>query len=135
MGNLNSTTVFISDNCLWDNLLKLFPLSTEKKQMAGLGIGVGSMKSGERALLHVGWELGYGKEGSFSFPNVPPMADLVYEVELIGFDDVKEVGKQSSTASTPHNASIIIILKSRLRLFISVSITFSSWDLPNHDKL
>lgn len=60
--------------------------------MSGLGIGVGSMKSGERALLHVGWELGYGKEGSFSFPNVPPMADLVYEVELIGFDDVKEVG-------------------------------------------
>jgi hypothetical protein len=62
MGNLNSTTVFISDNCLWDNFLKLFPPSTEKKQMAGLGIGVGSMKTGERALLHVGWELGYGKE-------------------------------------------------------------------------
>jgi hypothetical protein len=45
-------------------------------------------------LLHVGWELGYGKEGSFSFPNVPPMADLVYEVELIGFDDVNEVDSQ-----------------------------------------
>ncbi|NP_001131717.1 Peptidyl-prolyl cis-trans isomerase FKBP42 [Zea mays] len=70
-------------------------LGKEKKQMSGLGIGVGSMKSGERALLHVGWELGYGKEGSFSFPNVPPMADLVYEVELIGFDDVKE-GKSRS---------------------------------------
>ncbi|OEL31811.1 Peptidyl-prolyl cis-trans isomerase FKBP42 [Dichanthelium oligosanthes] len=67
----------------------------EKKQMSGLGIGVGNMRSGERALLHVGWELGYGKEGSFSFPNVPPMADLVYEVELIGFDDVKE-GKARS---------------------------------------
>lgn len=59
--------------------------------MTGLGIGVASMKSGERALLHVGWELGYGKEGSFSFPNVPPMADLLYEVELIGFDEAKEV--------------------------------------------
>ena len=65
---------------------------TEKKEMIGLGIGVASMKSGERALFHVGWELGYGEEGSFSFPNVPPAADLVYEVELIGFDDVKEVG-------------------------------------------
>jgi hypothetical protein len=64
--------------------------------MAGLGIGVSSMKSGERALFHVGWELGYGEEGSFSFPNVPPMADLVYEVELIGFDDVKEVDKITS---------------------------------------
>ena len=61
--------------------------------MSGLGIGVGSMKNGERALLHVGWELGYGKEGSFSFPNVPPMADLVYEVELIGVDDIKEACK------------------------------------------
>ncbi|EEC67673.1 hypothetical protein OsI_35103 [Oryza sativa Indica Group] len=70
-------------------------IGKEKKQMSGLGIGVGNMRSGEHALLHVGWELGYGKEGSFSFPNVPPMADLLYEVELIGFDDVKE-GKARS---------------------------------------
>lgn len=63
----------------------------EKKELEGLGIGVSHMKSGERALLHVGWELGYGKEGSFSFPNVPPMADIIYEVELIGFDETKEV--------------------------------------------
>lgn len=59
--------------------------------MTGLGIGVYSMKSGERALLHVHWELGYGKEGNFSFPNVPPMADILYEVELIGFDETQEV--------------------------------------------
>ncbi|OMO69755.1 hypothetical protein CCACVL1_19294 [Corchorus capsularis] len=65
-------------------------LGKEKKEMTGLAIGVSSMKSGERALFHVGWELGYGKEGSFSFPNVPPMADLIYEVELIGFDETKE---------------------------------------------
>lgn len=65
-------------------------LGKEKKVMAGLAIGVSSMKSGERALLHVGWELGYGEEGSFSFPNVPAMADLIYEVELIGFDETKE---------------------------------------------
>ncbi|KAF9621930.1 hypothetical protein IFM89_029150 [Coptis chinensis] len=58
--------------------------------MTGLAIAVASMKSGECALLHVGWELGCGKEGSFSFPNVPPMADLIYEVELIGFDETKE---------------------------------------------
>lgn len=59
--------------------------------MTGLAIGVNSMKSGERALLHVGWELAYGKEGSFSFPNVPPTADVLYEVELIGFDETGEV--------------------------------------------
>lgn len=39
----------------------------------------------------MGWELGYGKDGSFSFSNVPPMADLLYEVKLIGFDDTKEL--------------------------------------------
>ncbi|KAF8395842.1 hypothetical protein HHK36_019796 [Tetracentron sinense] len=70
-------------------------LGKEKTEMTGLGIGVSSMKSGERALLHVGWELGYGKEGNFSFPNVPPMADILYEVELIGFDETKE-GKARS---------------------------------------
>lgn len=63
----------------------------EKKETTGLAIGVNSMKSGERALLHVGWELAYGKEGSFSFPNVPPTADVLYEVELIGFDETGEV--------------------------------------------
>lgn len=78
-----------------DLLLILMDFSeTEKKEMTGLGIGVASMKAGERALLRVGWELGYGKEGSFSFPNVPPMADIVYEVELIGFDETKEVSWQ-----------------------------------------
>uniref|UniRef100_A0A6N2L312 peptidylprolyl isomerase n=1 Tax=Salix viminalis TaxID=40686 RepID=A0A6N2L312_SALVM len=65
-------------------------LGKEKNEMTGLAVGVSSMKAGERALLHVGWELGYGKEGNFSFPNVPPMADIIYEVELIGFDEVKE---------------------------------------------
>lgn len=75
------------------NIWYSFDCSTsEKKAMVGLGIGVASMKSGEQALFHVGWELGYGEEGSFSFPNVPPAADLIYEVELIGFDEVKEVG-------------------------------------------
>lgn len=70
-------------------------LGKEKKEMTGLAIGVSRMKSGEHALLHVGWEFGYGKEGSFSFPNVPPMADIIYEVELIGFDEVNE-GKACS---------------------------------------
>ncbi|XP_022733001.1 peptidyl-prolyl cis-trans isomerase FKBP42-like [Durio zibethinus] len=62
----------------------------KKKEMTGLAIGVSSMKSGERVLLHVRCELGYGKKGSFSFPNVPPMTYLLHEVELIGFDETKE---------------------------------------------
>lgn len=59
--------------------------------LKGLAIGVGSMKIGERALLHISYNLAYGKEGSFSFPNVPPMADVLYEVELIGYQEPREV--------------------------------------------
>ncbi|XP_002962267.2 peptidyl-prolyl cis-trans isomerase FKBP42 [Selaginella moellendorffii] len=65
-------------------------LGHEKEQLRGLAIAVTSMKAGESALFKVGWKLGYGKEGNFSFPNVPPMADLVYEVELIGFENARE---------------------------------------------
>lgn len=70
-------------------------IGKEKKEMTGLAIGVSGMRSGEHALLHVGWELAYGKDGSFSFPNVPPEANVMYEVELIGFDETKE-GKARS---------------------------------------
>ncbi|KAL2939905.1 Peptidyl-prolyl cis-trans isomerase FKBP42 [Bienertia sinuspersici] len=79
-------------------------LGKEKKVMEGLGIGISNMKSGERALLHVGWELGYGEEGSFSFPNVPPMADIIYEVELLGFDETKE-GKPRSDMTVEERIS------------------------------
>lgn len=64
---------------------------SEKRVLKGLAIGVASMKVGERALLHVSYKLAYGKEGSFSFPNVPPMADVMFEVELVGFEEPQEV--------------------------------------------
>ena len=79
--------------------------------MTGLAIGVSSMKSGERALLHVGWELGYGKEGNFSFPNVPPSADILYEVELIGFDETKEVSRFQISSQVVINRSFNVFLK------------------------
>lgn len=70
-------------------------LGREKKEFSGFAIGVASMKAGERALLHVDWQLGYGEEGNFSFPNVPPRGNLIYEAELIGFEEAKE-GKARS---------------------------------------
>lgn len=79
--------------------------------MTGLAIGVSSMKSGERALLHVGWELGYGKEGNFSFPNVPPSADILYEVELIGFDETKEVSRFQISSQVIINRSFNVFLR------------------------
>lgn len=63
----------------------------EKRVLKGLAIGVASMRVGERALLHVSYKLAYGKEGSFSFPNVPPMSDVMFEVELVGFEEPREV--------------------------------------------
>ncbi|CAM6018965.1 unnamed protein product [Sphagnum balticum] len=67
-----------------------FRLGHEKRELKGLAIGVASMNVGESAVLHVGYQLAYGEEGSFSFPNVPPQADVIYEVELIGFEEAKE---------------------------------------------
>jgi hypothetical protein len=51
------------------------------------------MQAGERSLLHVEWRQGYGKNGSFSFPTVPPQSDLIYEVELLAFEPAKEVSQ------------------------------------------
>ncbi|CAM6121414.1 unnamed protein product [Calypogeia fissa] len=65
-------------------------LGHEKPALRGLAIAVASMKSGEHALFQVGYKLAYGEEGNFSFPNVPPRADVIYEVELIGFEEPKE---------------------------------------------
>lgn len=114
------------DFSLWKCNVKFQLLfTTEKTELTGLAIGISSMKSGERALLHVGWELGYGKEGNFSFPNVPPMADIVYEVELIGFDETKEVSvlclgyKDFSYMLEPFNSSYHI---HENKLIISVGL-------------
>lgn len=65
-------------------------LGHEKPTVRGLATGVGSMRAGERALFHVAADLAYGKEGSFSFPHVPPSSDVVYEAELVGFDNPRE---------------------------------------------
>jgi len=46
------------------------------------------MKRGEKARVWVedAARFGYGPRGSFSFPAVPPLAKLVYEVELVAFE-------------------------------------------------
>jgi len=45
-------------------------------------------------VAHVPYAAGLrSRRGSFSFPSVPPKADLVYEVVLNGFDNPPEVGR------------------------------------------
>ena len=49
------------------------------------------MQVGETAVVRVGWQYGYGEKGNFSFPQVPPKADLEYDVTLIDFSPAEEV--------------------------------------------
>ena len=65
----------------------------EKPELRGITVACTSMLPSERALVHVPASLAYGAQGSFSFPNVPPNADLVCEVHLVGFDAPKQVGE------------------------------------------
>ena len=45
-------------------------VDTVKKEV-GLNLGVLTMCAGERSLFFIDPDYGYGKEGNFSFPNVP----------------------------------------------------------------
>ena len=47
----------------------------------GLNLGVASMLRGERCRLRCAPEYAFGQRGSFSFPSVPPDADVEYEVK------------------------------------------------------
>ncbi len=60
--------------------------------MTGLCQAVATMCRGERAAVYVtDPQYGYGKAGSFSFPCVPPDSQLVYDVELVGWEGLEEV--------------------------------------------
>ncbi len=52
----------------------------------GLYQVVATMRKGETCHAWVDSSMGYGDEGSFSFPSVPPRADLSYAVELVDFE-------------------------------------------------
>lgn len=63
---------------------------TAALRATGLNLGVASMQQGERCKLTVAPEYGYGSEGSFSFPAVPPGAALEYEVEMLQWEAANE---------------------------------------------
>ena len=51
--------------------------------------GVKTMKKGEKALLTIQPEYGYGEGGSP--PSIPPNATLQFEVELLSWNSVKDI--------------------------------------------
>jgi FKBP-type peptidyl-prolyl cis-trans isomerase len=57
------------------------------------------MKQGEKSWVYVtDPKYGYGDKGSFSFPSVPPKAQLVYEVELVAWEEPQEVSQGGGNA-------------------------------------
>jgi FKBP-type peptidyl-prolyl cis-trans isomerase len=52
----------------------------------GLYEVVGTMRRGEICHAWIDASKGYGAEGNFSFPSVPPNAELVYAIELVDFE-------------------------------------------------
>lgn len=59
-------------------------------QNVGINLAVATMRVGEVARIFVHPKYGYGEKGSFSFPTVPPNADLVYELELLAFENANQ---------------------------------------------
>ncbi|KAK9836886.1 hypothetical protein WJX74_010450 [Apatococcus lobatus] len=56
----------------------------------GLSKAVQTMRRGEKSLIEVEPQYGYGSKGNFSFPSVPPEAKLIYEMELVDSEPVNE---------------------------------------------
>ena len=62
----------------------------------GLNLAAATMRRGERCRLWAPPAYGYGDRGSFSFPTVPPGAHLVYDLELLDWEDPEEERDRAS---------------------------------------
>jgi FKBP-type peptidyl-prolyl cis-trans isomerase len=58
-----------------------FPLGAGRV-IRGWDVAVAKMRIGERSRVTIPWELAYGAQGRP--PVIPPKADLVFEIELLG---------------------------------------------------
>jgi FK506-binding protein 4/5 len=67
-----------------------WPVGRAEEVVEGLDLAVMKMKKGERVLLTVGPENGYGAQGSEQpLAVVPPGATVEFEVELVEFENAK----------------------------------------------
>jgi FKBP-type peptidyl-prolyl cis-trans isomerase len=64
-----------------------FPLGIGQV-IPGWNEGIGLMSKGEKGVLYIPYYLGYGVSGSS--PVIPPFANLVFEVELVDFEDMPQ---------------------------------------------
>jgi peptidylprolyl isomerase len=88
-----------SDNSKFDSSVdrgKPFKFTLGKGQVIkGWDEGFASMKVGEKAILEITSEYGYGKSGSP--PKIPGDATLLFEVELLGFQEKEKQRWEMST--------------------------------------
>jgi len=95
-----------SDGSKFDSSLdrgKPFVFTISQGQViSGWDEGFASMKCGEKALLHIRSDYGYGASGSP--PKIPASADLVFDVELISFHEKKKEKWELSPEETKEEA-------------------------------
>jgi peptidylprolyl isomerase len=70
-----------------------FKIDKPRGVIAGWNEGVKGMKVGGKRRLVVPWKLAYGETGSGP---IPPKADLVFEIELLGLEKPSSSGASSS---------------------------------------
>lgn len=87
IGKLEDGTVFEKRG--FDGLAPLEFITDEEQVISGLDRAISTMKKGERAIVTISHEYGFGNiEVTRDLAKVPPFSDLLYEVEMLDF--VKE---------------------------------------------
>lgn len=80
-------TASLSDGQVFDSSeMRKRPLTfslAKPGAIRGLREGIPGMRLGGKRRLHIPWQLAYGENGR---DPVPPKTDLIFEIELIGFD-------------------------------------------------
>jgi peptidylprolyl isomerase len=73
--------------------------------MPGLDLGVEGMKIGGKRRIFVPWQLAYGAKGrpgpDAAHPGVPPKADLIFDFELLGVNDVPAMAPRPPMGAMP----------------------------------
>merc|ERR1719330_1375003 len=86
---------------------KKFDSSVDRGQPFQFTIGVGQvirgwdegviqMSVGEKATLEMTSDYGYGRQGAGGV--IPPNADLVFDVEILGINDKRSAGSQATVS-------------------------------------
>jgi len=83
----------------------------------GWELGVPKLSLGEKAKLIIPYKLGYGEKG-YS-PNIPPKADLIFEVELLAINDILASNKMKNPIDSRSSSKVQIetIIKGDERTF------------------